>query len=93
MENLSLEIAEENLNKMSTSNYCEKPLYFVDTNEFAKNLKYGYIVVTMLSSYIEIGINTILREIIHYLGENLLKSNLNDKLEIIFYTIIKISIK
>ena len=75
MEKLSLEIAEENINKMSESNYQAELPEFVDADEFTKNLKYGYIVVTMLSSYIESSINTILREIINYSDENLLKNN------------------
>ena len=84
MEKLSLEIAEENINKMSESNYQAELPEFVDADEFTKNLKYGYIVVTMLSSYIESSINTILRESINYSDENLLKNNINDKFDIIF---------
>ena len=87
LEVLALEIIDEHINYMTNSNVhydtCAE-LDVCDEGAFHNNLKNGWVVVSMLSNYVESAINTILRECVLYYGERLLRSNVEDKLEIIY---------
>jgi len=91
LEPLALEIADEHINKMTDSNVCN-PLegepfdayISLDDKAFHNNLKNGWIVVLVLSNYIESVVNTILRDCVYYKGKSLLKANLDDKLEMLY---------
>jgi len=91
LEPLALEIADEHISKMTDSNVCNlfegQPFdeyISLDNEAFHNNLKNGWIAVLVLSNYIESVVNTILRDCVYYKGENLLKANLDDKLEILY---------
>jgi len=87
LEVLALVIIDEHIDNMTNSNICYDTyaeLDICDEAVFHNNLKNGWVVVSMLSNYVESAINTILRDCILYDGERLLKSNVEDKLEIIY---------
>lgn len=84
MEKLALEIVEEHAAQMSNSNYCKDNPDTIDDVVFKNNLKYGFIIVVMLSVFVESAINSVLSDIIHYKNERLLKSSIDEKLDIIY---------
>lgn len=93
MEKLTLDIIEENIFKMKSNNYINEE---IDEEKFINNLKYGYICIIMLENYIESSINTFLSykfeytddnnitTILEYTKDKLLKSNFNEKLNILY---------
>lgn len=85
IEVLALKIINKNIMQMTDSNHKTDEYGFevCDERLFENNLEHGWIVVVMLINYIESLINTILRDCVQYKGEKLMKSSLEDKLEII----------
>jgi hypothetical protein len=84
MEKLALEIIEEHLTQMSNCNYCEDSPDTIDNVAFKKNLKYGFIIVVMLSVFVESAVNSVLSDIIHYKNERLIKCSVEEKFDIIY---------
>lgn len=87
MEELSAEIAEEALSKMSNSNYQEidNDIKTDNGDEFITNLKWGATVVVMICCYVESSINTLLRDFLGYSPDGeVIKSSIETKLEVIF---------
>ena len=64
LEIISLEIAEQNINKMTDDNFYSDLPGFINQDEFLNNFKYGYVSILMLESYIESSLNTIIRDVI-----------------------------
>ena len=87
MEELSAEIAEEALSKMSNSNYQEidNEIKTDNGDEFITNLKWGATAVVMICCYVESSINTLLRDFLGYSPDGeVIKSSIETKLEVIF---------
>ena len=89
-EIISLEIAEQNINKMTDDNFYSDLPGFINQDEFLNNFKYGYVSILMLESYIESSLNTIIRDVIKCTSNKNLKLNIYDKITYI-YTNFKIS--
>lgn len=85
IEVLALKIIRKSIMQMTESNNKTDEYGFdaCDESLFENNLEHGWIVVVMLINYVESMINTILRDCVQYKGEKLMKSNLEEKLEII----------
>lgn len=87
MEELSAEIVEEALSKMTNSNYQEIDNIIKTDNgeEFIANLKWGTTAVVMICCYVESSINTLLRDFLGYSPDGeVIKSSIDTKLEVIF---------
>lgn len=87
MEELSTEIVEEALSKMTNSNYQDIDGFIRTDNgdEFITNLKWGATAVVMICCYVESSINTLLRDFLGYSPDGeVIKSSLETKLEVIF---------
>ena len=87
MEELSAEIVEEALLKMSNSNYQEidNGIKTDNGDEFITNLKWGTTAVVMICCYVESSINTLLRDFLGYSSNGeVIKSSIDTKLEILF---------
>lgn len=87
MEELSTEIIEEALSKMTNSNYREVDncIRTDSGDEFITNLKWGTTAVVMICCYVESSINTLLRDFLHFSPDGeLIKSSIETKLEVIF---------
>lgn len=87
MEELSAEIVEEALSKMTNSNYQEIDNFIKTDNgeEFIANLKWGTTAVVMICCYVESSINTLLRDFLGYSPDGeVIKSSIDTKLEVIF---------
>ena len=87
LEVLALEIAVTHINMMSDSNtYFDTvaELEISDETAFINNIKNGWITVSMLSNYVESIINTILRDCVNCDSDGLMKSNMSDKLDILY---------
>ena len=82
MERMTLDIAREHLNYMTNDNM----LYdvFLDEIKLINNVKNGFIIITQLNVFVESFVNTILNKCIGYNKEQLLKTSVDEKLEIIF---------
>lgn len=87
MEELSSEIVEEALSRMSNSNYQSVDNYIKTANgdEFTNNLMWGSTAIVMICCFVESAINTMLRDYSGYSpnGE-LIKSSIKTKLEVLF---------
>lgn len=82
MEKLSLSIAQEHIQGMTEDmNYIDN---FFDDDKLINNLKNGFVELTMLNSFIESFVNTIIDSCMKYDGEVLLKCSIDEKIEIIF---------
>ncbi|MFR1824506.1 MAG: hypothetical protein ACLSXJ_14210 [Clostridium saudiense] len=90
LEIISLEIVEQNINKMTDDNFYSDLPGFINQDEFLNNFKYGYVSILMLESYIESSLNTIIRDVIKCTSNKKLKLNIYDKITYI-YTNFKIS--
>lgn len=90
LEVISLEIVEENINKMTNNNFYSDLHGFINQEEFLNNLKYGYVSISMLESYIESALNTLIRDVIKCTSNKKLKLNIHDKI-IYIYTYFRIS--
>lgn len=65
MECLALSIAEDAINLMGDNNYYEGELYqFIDDDKYTNNLKQGYIIVTMMKSYVDSSLYSIIYQTI-----------------------------
>ena len=84
METMSLENAMEHVEKMTNSNTVDYDECICDDEKLENNLKNGWIVAVSMCNYFESFLNTILRDCIHYNKENLMKLNIEDKIEIIY---------
>ena len=87
MEELSAEIVEEALSKMTNSNDQEIDNFIKTDNgeEFIANLKWGTTAVVMICCYVESSINTLLRDFLGYSPDGeVIKSSIDTKLEVIF---------
>ena len=87
MEELSAEIVEEALLKMSNSNYqkIDNGIKTDNGDEFITNLKWGTTAVVMICCYVESSINTLLRDFLGYSPDGeVIKSSIETKLEVIF---------
>ena len=62
MEKVSLEVAREVIDKMTNDNFDQYDEHFksINIDNFTSNLKNGFVVLTMLSSFIEVFLNTII---------------------------------
>lgn len=83
MEKLALEIANEHMKKM-TDNNIEDEIYLKE-KKVINNIKNGFVVVTQLSTFFESFLNDIILNCIEYEGELLLKRNIEEKIEFIFW--------
>lgn len=80
MEQLMLDAAKEHISNMSDNN-CKEDT-FLDYDKISNNLKNGFIVITMLISFIESFLNSI---IYLYIDEKAdLRKDINEKMKIIF---------
>lgn len=91
MEPLSLEIAREHAEQMSDSNFLQGYLDVDETEPipddetFLKNLKLGFVAITMASCFFESSLNTFLREKLEYSPEGkVIHGNEDLKIEILF---------
>jgi hypothetical protein len=84
MEKLSLKIAEEHATIMTNSNLRDECDSFTDTNYLENNIKNGYVVITMLCSFIESFLNTILRDCIECEEELLKSTSIINKYDLIY---------
>ena len=82
MERLSLDIAKEHAKNMTNDNMEDD--IFLDETKIKNNIKNGFIVITQLNTFIESFLNTILNNCIGYNEKELLKTSVDEKLEIIF---------
>lgn len=82
MERLSLDIAKEHAQNMTDDNMEDD--VFLDELKLKNNVKNGFIVITQLNTFIESFLNTILNNCIGYNQKELLKTSVDEKLEIIF---------
>ena len=82
MERIALDIAKEHVKNMTDDN-MEDDL-FLDENKLKNNIKNGFIVITQLITFMESYLNTILNTCIKYKGKDLLKTSIDEKIEIIF---------
>ncbi len=83
MERLSMDIIQDHLDRMTETNIGDDDP-FMDGPMFENNLKNGYVVVQQLTVLFESFLNSILAYCVKYRGEVLLKSSIDEKLEIIF---------
>jgi len=58
---------------------------FICTDTFPKSIENGFIIVTALNAYIECAVNTIIRNIINCHEDFLLKNNLLDKIQLLYF--------
>lgn len=86
MEKMSLNIVKEHLQYMTNDNILKgfEDLKYLDQEKLEANIKNGFIIITQLSIFIESFLNTILNNCVKYESENILKSKIEEKLEIIF---------
>lgn len=87
-EKLTLEIAQQHIECMTDQNHAVfdgviDDIY-IDDVAFKNNLANGFVAITQLSCFFESFLNTILNSCINYSGEDLLKCNTNEKIELIF---------
>ena len=82
MERIALDIAKEHVENMTDDNMEDD--IFLDEEKLKNNVKNGFIVITQLIAFIESYLNTILNTCVKYSGKELLKSSIEEKLEIIF---------
>jgi hypothetical protein len=86
LEILAMEIADEHIDKMTTSNHFTDE--YGETNcaedDFKVNIKNGWIAVSALNNYVETIVNIILRDCVEYSGERLLYCNIEDKIEFLY---------
>lgn len=85
MEKSSLESAQEHIIKMSNDNfdYYEGDLKTINIEKFSNNIKNGYIVLTMLISFLESLLNSILIYCLQEYDESNLKKSIKDKIDYI----------
>lgn len=84
MEVIALEIAKEHLQNMHDDIIIEEYPAF-DEEKLLDNIKNGFVIITQLNTFIETLFNTILNSCMDYQGETLLKMNIEEKMEIIFF--------
>ena len=85
MERISLDIDNEHLNYMLNDNICENvDETIIDLEKMKTNIKNGFIIITQLNVFVESFLNTILNNCIKYDSKSLLKSSVEEKIEIIF---------
>ena len=84
MERISLDIAKEHLNNMTADNTFDDIDCFLDDDKIENNMKNGFVVITQLNVFIESFLNTILNSCIECNSKELLKTSIDEKLEIIF---------
>lgn len=82
MERIALDIAKEHVENMTDDNMEDD--VFLDENKLKNNIKNGFIVITQLITFIESYLNTIINTCINYKGKDLLKTSIDEKIEIIF---------
>lgn len=82
MERIALDIAKEHIDNMTSDNMEDDIL--LDEDKLKNNIKNGFIVITQLITFMESYLNTILNTCVEYNGIELLKSSIDEKLEIIF---------
>lgn len=82
MEKISLDIAKEHIENMTDDNMEDD--IFLDEEKLKNNIKNGFVVITQLITFLESFLNTILNTCVEYKGKELLKSSIDEKLEIIF---------
>ncbi len=84
MEKLTISIAEKHIRQMTNDNLLCDADVFIDENKLLNNLENGFIAITQMNCYIESFLNTILNSCIGYNEEDLLKCNIQEKIDIIF---------
>lgn len=86
MEIISLDIAKEHIENMTEDNIDDNigEDAFLDEDKLINNIKNGFVVITQLITFLESFLNTILNTCVEYKGKELLKSSIDEKLEIIF---------
>jgi len=86
MEVLSLTVSQENIELMTETNMqATASMDVIDNFAFINNVKHGFICITMLITYIESVLNTILRDDLKRTDDWLLqKMSIEDKFEIIY---------
>jgi hypothetical protein len=87
IEPLTLEVVDEHIDKMTEKNTIydkDADLEIMPEDILLNNIKHGYVVVSMLTSYVESTLNTILRDCVGYFGDILLKLSVDEKLELLY---------
>lgn len=84
MEPLALNIAQKHIKQMTNNNRIKGNDLFLDDEKLLNNIENGFVALTQLSCYLESFLNTILSSCMNYQGETLLKSNIQEKIEIIY---------
>lgn len=82
MERLSLDIANEHLKNMTNDNMEDD--IWLSEKKLENNIKNGFIIITQLITFIESFLNTILNNCIDCSDLKLLKTNIDEKISIIF---------
>lgn len=83
MEKLSLESAREHIKKMTNENFDHYgvDIKSINIEKFSNNIKNGYIVLTMLISFLESLLNSILIYCLQEYDESCLKKSIKKKID------------
>lgn len=84
MEKLAVTAAEKHIACMTDDNFFEGCDCFLDDDKLLNNMENGFVVITLLSCYVESFLNTVMNSCIGYQEEALLKCSVPEKLDIIF---------
>lgn len=85
MEALALEVIKEKLQLLIDDILIpDGDLKEIDVGKFTSNLKNGAVIIIMLSVYVESVFNSIIRDFITGETDEIIKCNLEEKLEIIY---------
>lgn len=84
LDQLSIEVSIEHINNMTDDNYYGQNHVFIDEKTLENNIKQGFVALTMFSAYVESYINMLIRTCWNYHGDRIIKSSIDEKLEILF---------